>query len=267
MSEAILNELEPFREVPWRGEEREAAEAFWNWHIALRTATVPPAEVEALVAQVKRGASVSVLPASITEPAYAACTRHKLPFDLLSAQVEAAALQQPLLRFDDATALRAFSDAWAAPHGRLLAKLAGLTLRFQEPYIDELAYGFFLTRRLVALPQDLADDLLFIPTSELEYAGVTVDDLRRGTPGEQETKLLWKQSVRARDALAQGRTLYDDLDRRFRRPFKRAWLTALEVLNIIARRNFDVWSAPVELTAKSRLAITLQSIFGRTSFR
>lgn len=260
--------LRPFYDRPWKGDQRGAAHALWHWHDALREATVPGREeavVEA-VAAVEAGTPVAFLPDSICQAAYAACDRHDLPRRLLASQVRAAAAMQPPVRFGESTDLRFFADEWAGSHGHLLARLGGLTLRSQLQAAGELAYGFFLVRRLVTLPHDIGEDLLFVPMVDVAQAGLSPYDLMSGPPQKASYKLMWKWSVRARDALAQGRTLARDLDPRPRRALRHAWYTALELLRVIEKRNFDVWSQPVELTATSRLAVQLQTWFGRASF-
>ncbi len=267
MSSDLLLLLEPFQGETWKEVNREAAQAFWGWHRAFRSTEFSPTSTPELVAQIEQGNPIATLPEAIQHAAFAACAKHSVSLALLAEQVEAASQRHAGLRFENATSLRAFADRWVAPHARLLAHLAGLTLRFQQRYIDELAYGFFITRRLVSLPNDVNKNQVYIPLSDLDQAGVSIQDLEAGKQTEAITKVLWKQSVRARDALSQGRTLYNDLDRPYRRTFKRAWLTALEVLDVLNRAHFDVWHLPAELSVKSKLAITLQSIFGRTSFR
>ncbi|NBC16369.1 MAG: squalene/phytoene synthase family protein, partial [Bacteroidetes bacterium] len=128
--------------------------------------------------------------------------------------------------------------------------------------------GIFLTRCLARLPQDLARDRLFLSLDELAQAGVTVEQLRAGRVDEPLRKLLWKRSVRARDALGQAQSLVRDLAHRRRRwAFKRVWLGTLEVLAQIEDRGYDVWTEPITLSLRARWRVRLQALVGKAGFR
>lgn len=254
----------PFFDDPWRGDEKEAAQALWAWRGALAEARGTLAEFEIAAGRVESGHEPEQLvPEEVAKAALVVCRQYALPLDALAAQVRAAAHLQSAVRFGTRAELHVFVQNWAVAHGRLLARLAGVTLRAQQPLVDELATGFFLTSCLAQLPRDLARDHLFIPLDELEQAGVALDQLRAGVADEPVRRLLWKQDVRARDALAQGQALARDLDGRQRRAFKRAWLGALELLNQIDRRDYDVWSEPVALTPGVRWQIHLHAFTGK----
>ena len=163
--------------------------------------------------------------------------------------------------------LQAFIQPWAGSQGRLLARLAGHKGSWQLPLVDELTRAFFLTGRLVHLPDDLARDRLFIPLDEMRHAGVSLDQLRAGDVDEAMRRLFWKQIVRVRDAFAQGQSLARDLPRWQRRVFKQWWLGGLELVNEIERRQYDVWSQPLMVSSVQRFRVRMQALAGRTSFR
>ena len=84
---------------------------------------------------------------------------------------------------------------------------------------------------------------------------------------EQMRRLLWKQVVRARDAFAHGAPLANEISPRLARGLKRWWMGGLEVLNEIERRDYDLWTKPLELSMRHRAQVFFQARFGRTSFR
>jgi phytoene synthase len=149
------------------------------------------------------------------------------------------------------------------PHARLLAHLAGLTNSVQIGWVDELARGFFHLAHLLRLPADLARGRLFVPLDELRQYEVSAEQLRTGPATEGARRLLWKQSVRARDALQRGRSLADDLGLRKRYALLRYWHGALALLNELDRRDYDLWAAPIELSRLRRLEVYLLMLFGR----
>ncbi len=263
----------PFYEG-WPRAVQPAAQALWHWHTHLAEPRVPALDGADRTAffedQVRRagaGKPVSIVPPEVWAAAYEACAAHRLPRELLARQIRGAARYEPPLRLETAEDLNAFMQDWVAPHARLLAYLAGATLRSQQRHADELARGFFLTRVLLTLPADLQTDRVFIPLADLEQAGVSLDALREGRLDERVRKLLWKQVIRARDAFAQGRPLVHDLPWRLRGPFKRAWIGGLEVLHEIERRRYDVWSAPITLSLFQQAQVRLQALAGRTTFK
>ena len=76
--------------------------------------------------------------------------------------------------------------------------------------------------------------------------------------------LLWKESVRIRDALAQGRPLIANLSLRQRFALKRFWVGALELLKELERRDFDLWSRPLNLPFVRRVQVYVQTLLGRS---
>ena len=269
----------PFYRLPWWGMEREAAQALWHWHAALTTPAAPrldgedlTAYFEAEKASAAAAEPLKVIPEFVWRGAYEACETHDLPLALLARQVGAARrFERERIRFPDASALDAFLRHWVLPHGLLLANLAGAGHSWQERPVFELARGFFLTGRLLRLPRDLRADRLFFPRADLEQYGVPIRTLREGpdedqAPREDVQRLLWKLSVRARDALAQGQeALGRELPRRHAWGLRCYWLGALSMLSQLEKRNYDVWKAPVTGLAWWRRAnVYVQAVLGRT---
>lgn len=268
----------PFYTSPWPRQKREAAHALWHWHSGLTTPQAPRLDGQDLTAyfeaeKEKAAAAepLKVLPEGVWRAAYAACDEHDLPLALLAQQVGAARrLKQEQLRFETTRRLGTFLRRWALPHGLLLAKLAGAGHSWQERSLFELVRGFFMTGRLLHVPRDVRAGHLFLPEDDLDQYGVSAETLRDGPadgqpPSEAVQRLLWKQTVRARDALAQGQqALAKELPRRYGRGLRQYWLGALDVLHQIERRDYNVWhSKPVRVTWWRRARIYLQSFLGR----
>ena len=254
----------PFEDVPWPKDKASAAAVFWEWRDYLKSLTLPNADAYSDEARrLENGDAPQQLSGSLVEKIWRVSQEHKLPIDWFAAPLKASfRLHQPL-RFVDAGALKEFLGEWVVPHASLIAKLAGSAHSWQLKQVNELATAFFLTDKLVHLPVELQEERLFIPESDLEQAGVTVEMLRTGDLNENVRKLLWKQAVRVRDAFAQGQPLLKDLDRRYRRPFKRNWLTGLEYVNEIERRKYDLWSSLIELSSRQRFQVGVLSWIGK----
>ncbi len=264
----------PLYDDGWPRAVRPHARALWDFHTALVGAHTPDLDGRDLEAffeaereSVLAGGSLRSIPDEVTSRVYEAVEAHAVPRALLGRQVMAARKFKESIRFFDGTEVRAFIRDWAHSHGRALAHLAGVSGSWQMSYVDEYSTAFFWVGRLVTLHRDLERDWLFIPESDLEQAGVGVEDLRRGKVTEPVRRLLWKQTIRAKDAFAQSEQLVLDLPRRYAGGVKRWWIGGLEVLNEIARRDYDVWSEPINLSRFYRLQVRLQARFGRTTFR
>lgn len=268
MADAHTPDLpQPFYDE-WFGGRQAAARALWHWHSALVGPTVPAdASVDPFFdkerARAEAGEPLRVVPEETWSDAYEACEEFDLNLDWLGAQVEAARLLVGTTRFETADRLDTFVRLWAAPHARLLAHLAGVTNSVQMSWVDELARGFFHLAHIVTLPGDLARDRLFVPLEELRQYGVSVDQLRTGPATEQVQRLLWKQTVRVRDALQRGRALADDLS--FRQGYALLWYWhgALTLIKELDQRDFDLWSAPIRLSTLRQIEIYLLMVFGR----
>ncbi len=265
---------QPFNETVWTKALRPAAWALWQWHLHLAEPVVEGRQMADLDAffgeestRAEAGQTLRVLPQPVAEATYEACRAHNLPRALLADQVKASAGFLTTMQFETYAAMQGFIQQWAGSHGRLLARLAEHKGSWQLPLVDELTRAFFLTGRLVHLPEDLSRDRLFIPLDEMRHAGVSLEQLRAGEVDEAMRRLLWKQTVRVRDAFAQGQPLARDLSGWQRRVFKRWWLGGLELINEIERRDYDVWSQPLTITSVQRLRVRLQALVGRTSFR
>ncbi len=252
----------------WSRRRRPAARALWHWHSALVVPALPSsASVDAFFDEerdrAEAGEPLRLMPEETWGAAYEACESYGLNYDWLGAQVEAARLLCGETRFDSADHLETFVRLWAMPHARLLAHLADVTNSVQIGWVDELARGFFHLAHLLSLPTDLRRERLFVPLEELRQYDVSIDRLRTGPPTEAVRRLLWKQSVRVRDALQRGRSLIDDLSFRQSYALRRYWHGALAFLDELDRRDFDLWSEPIELSFFRRLEVYLLMIFGR----
>jgi phytoene synthase len=275
MSHASTTLPRPFYDQ-WSRSRRPAAHALWAWHSALTDPQPPGANgtddsvaafFEEERERAEAGNPLRLVREEVSTRAYEVCDEYDLNRALLGAQVGAARVLYGTTRFETGAELKRFVGRWAAAHGRLLAGVAGIELSIHLQYADELARGFFHLARLISLPQDVKQGRLFIPLDHLEQRDVTVDQLRSGTVEEDVRGLLWKESVRIRDALAQGRPLIANLSFRHRFALKRFWIGALELLKELERREFDLWSRPLDLSFARRVQVYVQTLLGRSMSR
>lgn len=253
---------------------REPVLDLWAWHHSLRTPIIDGIDPADLCSYFEREAEkvalrepVKVVPTSVQKRAYLTAERYHLPVELLAEQVRAASVFTGSVRFQDSNELNNFISQWAVPHARLLAELADVAHSWQIRYVDEFARAVFTTGRLVTLPQDLSLNRVFIPEDDLGKAGLSPERLKTGIVDEAVRRLMWKQVIRGRDAFAQAMPLINEISPRIGRVVKLWWTGGLEVLNEIEKRDFDVWSSPIQLSTFRMLLVRIQARFGRTTIR
>lgn len=277
MSEPSSHDLpRPFYD-DWPGALRPHVQALWDWHSGLLHAQPITSNGQTSVGadffaeeqeRVQAGEALRMLREDVWKPAYRVCYEHDLSRGYLADQIEGVQKLQGRVRFADTPELNTFVRQWIVSHGRLLGGLAGVDQKWNLNKLDELARGFFFVGRLLQLPHDLKRDRLFIPVDNLEQSGVSIEQLRAGTVDDNMRRLLWKQSIRARDAMGQGQSLIPDVPgRRLRFVLKRWWLGALEMLSEVERREYDLWSAPIELSLFRKTQVYLQAFFGKATMR
>ena len=262
----------PFGPQVWPRNLRPAAHALWDFHRALYAPHVPAkADLKKYFNSESEKAHavepLCVVTASVTQAAYQACQTHRLPFSLLSSQIQAAACLATPARFESAEELLDFIQQFAGAHARLLQHLAGQGGAWREQAVNDFARALFLTSRLCLLQEDQGRQHVFIPVQELEQAGISIQELHSGIASDTMRRLLWKQVVRIRDAYASSHSLSTDLMGWSRRVFKRCWLGGLYLVAAIERRDYDVWSKPFVLRWPQRIELFLQILFGKNTFR
>ena len=268
----FMHELEfpihPFHPNHWPSATRTAAQALWDWHTGLQQLSGKhSAQFREETQRLEANQTPTLIQPPIWQAARDACASRKLYHNLLLQQMEAAAHFQGPIRFETPAERNDWLTKWTGAHGRLLAKLAGVGGSWQIGWVEALFQAVFLTERLVDLPQDLARDHLWIPESDLAPYDVSLEDLKQGALHEGVRRAIWKQVVRGRDAYARAQPLVQELPRRFRRPFKQAWTGGLMLLDLIERRDSDVWSEPIALSKLQRTQVRLQAFFGKASFQ
>jgi len=259
----------PFEHVSWPADKKEAIEVFEQWHDFIGNKCPFSSSEEAqkafadLKKQLQNNDAQDLIPSVLLTQVKNTIKAHDLPPEWFYGQLDVAHHLYGSLQIKDAVELKGFITRWEAPHAYLSAKLADAAYTWQRKLIDELTMGFFIVDMLLQLPEYLEKDRVFVPLSELEHANVSLHQLQNGERTDAVQRLLWKQTIRARDAFAQGQPLIKELDRKYRGRVKKNWLTALEYINEIEKRKYDVWSAPVELSSMQRFQVFVLSIIGR----
>ena len=157
-----------------------------------------------------------------------------------------------------------FMAKYAIPTGRLLAISRGITTEWQLKLVDELSKGFFLIHRVCKYPAERSRGLTFIP--ELDSAvGANMTGLRPVEAAEK--KLLWRESIRAKNHIASGMSVGQDLSRHDRIALKVYVLEALEYLNRAEKADYKLDVSQQPLGWYRLFQIKWQARFGRATFK
>ena len=260
----------PFEDAPWSSEQQILFQFILKWSRALKKISVEEKDPDILkkmfadeAVSVEEHLTGNLIPQSLVDELKLHADQADLPLAWFASQIKGSYRYYSPVSFASGKELKDFLADTVVAQGKLVAKLIDVAHRWQIPQVTDLATAFFLVRKLVNLKDELAEGRLFIPLADLEQAGVSMEDLKLGNNNPQMQKMLWKQIVRVRDAFAQGQPLVKEVPRKFRRTFKRNWLTGLELIGEVEKRNYDIWTAPIELTKTQNFQITVLSFIGK----
>lgn len=257
----------PYYTGGFSGTQRNAAQAFWDWYAVTNEAPAGWQQhtTEALRTLVLEERPLPDVPESITRSLYQHADTQGVPLDVFARQLRSAVREGEELRFETYDELERFMHDGVCQLAEALMHLLDMANRFQLPHAHAFARALFLISRLMRLPQDVQRGRLYIPLNALATYDIEEHRLFRGEVNEALRRVLWRLTVRARDELAQAEPLAADLPWRIRGTYKRYWIGGLDILARIERRDFDVWSNPIQVGHIDRLRIRLQSLFSRSA--
>ena len=259
----------PFEHVAWSPEKKKAVDVVEEWHDFLMNqcnfSSIQEAKenLRKLKKQLENKEPQEIIPTALGDKVVEVAAELDLPLEWFYSQLDVAHYFYGAIQMEDAREFKSFVAGWESPHVYLIAKLADAAYTWQRKLIDELTMALFIVDHLLNLPADLSSGRVFIPLSEMQHAGVSLDELKRGERTEALERLLWKQTIRARDAFAQGQPLIKELERKYRGVVKKNWLTGLEYINEIEKRKYDLWSNPLDLSGLQRFQVVVLSWIGR----
>lgn len=123
--------------------------------------------------------------------------------------------------------------------------------------------AFQLTNILRDLGEDARNGRIYLPQEDLARFGYGAAELAAGVRDERFERLMRFQVDRARQYYARGAELHDFLERPGRAVLSAMLRIYGALLREIERRNFDVFSRRIRLSAPRKLAIACTSLFRR----
>lgn len=255
----------------WARDRRASVQALWDWYHAIPGVLAHTrgegTRLQAAARRLESGVVDEFLPAAVARNAVDACERLGLELSDLAMPLQLAGLPDTAVPFESFGAVEEAMRLWPMTLGRMLGKAAGIGRNWQVGVLDDLSTAHFLCAALWGLRETAESQVLWIPRSELEAAGVSEGELRKRQAVEGTRQVLFKQAVRVRDRMARCLALYLELPRSFRMPFRRWWMAMLQVIEAVERRDYDVWRAADPFSPVQQGKIYLQSVFARAAFK
>jgi phytoene synthase len=165
--------------------------------------------------------------------------RHRLPLGELRLYFDSMRRDSEPVRVQTWTELERYMQGSAGSVGHILAALLGVPAERRSEFAS-LALAFQLTNLVRDVREDWDLDRVYLPAEDLEYFGVSVDQIERRelTPGfrglvaleVERARLLFRASAPAGDGVAPG----------VRRGMRLARSVYLRVLDRTERLDFDV---------------------------
>jgi phytoene synthase len=190
---------------------------------------------ELMLADALRGADAHPVVAALAD----AGRRHDLPLGELSLYFDAMRKDSEPVRVQTWDELERYMQGSAGSVGRILAALVGVPAERRGEFAS-LALAFQLTNFVRDVREDWDLDRVYLPAEDLEYFGVSVDqiDRRELTPGFR--RLVALEVERARSLFCVSAPAADAVAPRVRRGMRLARSVYLGVLDRTERLDFDV---------------------------
>ncbi|NND72790.1 MAG: hypothetical protein HKN43_14530 [Rhodothermales bacterium] len=224
---SVMSQEDPFRNRPWTAARAELADRIWRLH-ERASQNAPESELTELRSALEE--ELDFIPDSHEYLKSVATTPlNSYPFDA-----------EPGVASE-------WIKHYAIALGRLLAGIADIRSEWQLVMVDDLAKGFFYARRILNHRAE-------------SQSGVNVF-------GDRNERSMWRESVRAKNYLADGMTLARDLPGKYRVELKRSVLVVLELLRQAEKSNFDIDVSKTRIGFYHHMQISLLARFGRATFK
>jgi len=176
------------------------------------------------------------------EPTLRQCSLPRGPFLRL---IEANRVDQRTVRYETWEQLRGYCELSANPVGELVLGVLGQATPARVALSDAICTGLQLAEHCQDVAEDRDRGRVYLPAEDLAHFGCTIADLSAPHAGEPLRRTLAFELERARDLLARGAPLIDEL----RGPRERLAVAAYvaggrAALDAIERAGCDVLAGP-----------------------
>jgi phytoene synthase len=136
-----------------------------------------------------------------------------------------------------------------------------------EAHAIELGTAFQLTNFIRDVAEDLRRGRVYLPQESLDMFGVDRERLARGRVDEPIRNLLAWEIERARRLYAQAAAGIDLVDASSRDCLRTAFTLYSEILDVIERADYDVFTARVQVGVRRRVDVGVRALRGALSAR
>jgi squalene synthase HpnC len=189
-----------------------------------------------------------------------ACNIPKEPFaDLLTAFRQ----DQVVTRYANMDEVRRYCRYSANPVGRLVLYTCGYTDAERFRLSDATCSALQLANFWQDVRVDFAKDRVYIPQDDMKRFGVTDATIQQGIATPEFRALLKHEVEFARDLFQQGLPLIGMVDRDLAVDLDLFSRGGLEILNAVAKQDYDVLSARPSISKSTKLQLALRAVSGK----
>ena len=145
----------------------------------------------------------------------------------------------------------------ANPIGRLILLLFGYTETMLHEQSDDICTALQLANHWQDVSVDLEKDRVYLPGEDLERFGVSIDELKNGSPGEGFRRLMRFEVDRAREFFLRGKPLCGAVGGRLGLELRAVWLGGWRILDRIDANDYDVFTRRPTITFSDKMRIIL----------
>jgi len=188
-------------------------------------------------------------------------TQHRLPEQPFFDLIEANRRDQRVARYDTWSDLLEYCRFSANPVGRLVLALIGEDTPGNRRFSDATCTALQLTNFWQDVPVDWEEGRVYIPQSEMARAGYTMEMLARRTLNDEWRRLMGSLLEKTRALFHAGAPLLGKLSGRVRTEVALFTLGGMQVLNLIEREGYDVWTRPLRLSRRAKGRLFWQAVW------
>lgn len=187
-------------------------------------------------------------------------TRFHIPHEYFYQMIDGVASDLEPRRFETFEELYHYCYQVASVVGLTIIHIFGFHSQEALPLAEKCGVAFQLTNILRDIREDAERGRIYLPAEDLRRFGVDEAQLAAGERTAGVLALLAFEAARARDYYSEAMPLVDMVDRRSR-PSLRALISIYSrLLQRIERKNYDVFSARVSLSAAEKCWLVLRAL-------
>lgn len=186
-----------------------------------------------------------------------------LPLEPFAALIEANRQDQVVSRYATYDDLVDYCMLSAAPVGRLVLSVFGVSTPDRQTLSDDVCVGLQLVEHLQDVGEDFRSGRIYLPQADLERLGCSESELGAAAASPGLRRVVAEMSGRARRLLASGTALAATVHGRIRVAIAGYAGGGLAVLDAVERHEFDVLACPSRPATVDVLRRSFTTLAGR----